>query len=232
MLPCRNAILDGEAVVVDEQGHASFSALQTRLDGESHAAVVLYAFDLLFLDGGDLRPAPLSERRAALHRLIGKPTSGAIFLSEEFDTSGETFFKIAGERGAGGHGLERIDLPYRSGRTSGWLKVKCVQSDDFLIVGYQPDGRGGIANLKLAREEGGSLTYAGVVGTVFSVETMRNLLGRFKPLVQKRSAVAGVAIKGAVWMRPELSAEVNYRGLTTSGELRHASFKGVARGPL
>jgi bifunctional non-homologous end joining protein LigD len=122
---------------------------------------------------------------------------------------------------------KRIDLPYRSGRANDWLKVKGVQSDDFLIVGYQPDGRGGIANLKLASEEGGAVRYAGAVGTGFSVETMRNLLKRLDPLAQKRSPVAGVVAKGAVWIRPELRAEVQYRGLTTTGELRHASFKGL-----
>jgi bifunctional non-homologous end joining protein LigD len=122
---------------------------------------------------------------------------------------------------------KRVDLPYRSGRTNDWLKVKCVQSDDFLIVGYQPDGRGGIANLKLAREEGGVLRYAGAVGTGLSVETMRNLLKSLDPLAVKRSPVASVVAKGAVWTRPELRAEVNYRGLTTTGELRHASFKGL-----
>jgi bifunctional non-homologous end joining protein LigD len=226
-LSCRNAVLDGEAVVLDDKGHASFSALQSRLDGETRAEVVLYAFDLLFLDGRDLRPLPLGERRAALEALIGKPTTGAIFLSEEFNTDGATFFKIVCERGLEGMVSKRIDLPYRSGRTSEWLKVKCVQSDDFLIVGYQPDGRGGIANLKLAREEGGVLSYAGAVGTGFSVETMRALLKRLGPLAQKRNVVAGIVAKGAVWAKPELRAEVQYRGLTTTGELRHASFKGL-----
>jgi bifunctional non-homologous end joining protein LigD len=132
-LPFQNAILDGEAVVLDEQGNPSFAALQTRLDGESRAEVVLYAFDLLFLDGRDLRPLPLKERREPLVKLIGKPSSGAVLLSEEFETDGATFFKVACERGLEGMISKRFDLPYRSGRSSDWLKVKCVQSDDFLI---------------------------------------------------------------------------------------------------
>ncbi len=136
-------------------------------------------------------------------------------------------FKIAGERGLEGMVSKRVDRPYRSGRSSDWLKVRCVQSDDFLIIGYQPDGRGGIANLKLAREEGGDLRYAGAVGTGVSVATMRDLLRRLNPLAVKRSPVVGLAVKGAVWTRPELLAEVNYRGLTATGELRHASFKGL-----
>ena len=122
---------------------------------------------------------------------------------------------------------KRIDLPYRSSRTSQRLKVKCVQSDDFVIIGYQPDGRGGIANLKLSVEENGALRYAGAVGTGFSVETMRSPLKRLNPLAQKRSQIAGLSVEGAVWTRPELRAEVQYRGLTATGELRHASFKGL-----
>jgi hypothetical protein len=94
----QNAMIDGEAVVLDDRGHSNFSALQARLDGESRAEVALYAFDLLFIDGRDLRPLRLSERRAALEGLIGRPTSGAINLSEEFDTDGATFFKIAALR--------------------------------------------------------------------------------------------------------------------------------------
>ncbi|HLH50444.1 MAG TPA: non-homologous end-joining DNA ligase [Roseiarcus sp.] len=226
-LPCRNAVLDGEAVVLDEQGRASFSSLQARLDGESRAEVVLYAFDLLWLDGRDLRSLPLGARRTALEDLIGKPASGAILLSEEFDGAGDAFLNVARKHGLEGMVSKRLDRPYRSGRSSDWLKVKIVQSDDFLIIGYQPDGRGGIANLKLAREEAGALRYAGAVGTGFSVAVMRDLLKQLKPLAQKTSPVAGLKVKGAVWTRPELRAEVAYRGFTATGELRAASFKGL-----
>jgi bifunctional non-homologous end joining protein LigD len=114
----------------------------------------------------------------ALEKLIDKPTTGTIFLSEQFGTDGAAFFKVACERGLEGIVSKRIDLPYRSGRHADWLKVKCVDSDDFLIIGYQPDGRGGIANLKLAREDGGALRYAGAVGTGFSVHTMRRRVRR------------------------------------------------------
>jgi bifunctional non-homologous end joining protein LigD len=226
-LLCQNAIIDGEAVVLDEQGLSSFAALQSRLDGESRAQVILYAFDLLFLDGQDLRSLPLKDRRAALEKLIGKPGTGAILLSEEFDVSGETFFKLARERGLEGMVSKRQDLPYQSGRRAEWLKVKVVQSDDFIIVGYQPKGRGGIANLKLAREVDGALNYAGAVGTGFSENTIRSLFHRLDAIKQAQCPVKGLKVKGAVWTRPELRAEVKYRGFTADGELRHASFKGL-----
>jgi bifunctional non-homologous end joining protein LigD len=225
-LPCHNAVIDGEAVVLDAKGRASFSALQADLAGGGGAAL-LYAFDCLFLDGRDLRKLPLSDRRAALERLIGRPKSGAILFSEEFEGDGAEFFTLACAHELEGIVSKRADLPYRSGRSQDWLKVKCVQSDALIIIGYQPDGRGGIANLKLAIEENGALRYAGAVGTGFSDATMRMLRKVLDPMTQVRSAVASLKVKGAVWVRPELYAVVAYRGFTTAGELRHASFKGL-----
>ena len=226
-LSCQNVVVDGEVVVLDEQRRASFSALQARLDGESRAEVVLYAFDLLFLDGRDLRPLPLSERRVALEDLIGKLARGAILLSKQFDGAGDAFLKVALQHGLEGMMSKRIDRPYRSGRSVDWLKVKVAQSGDFLIIGYQADRRGAIANLKRSREEGGALRYAGAVGAGFSLTATRELLMRLDPLAQKNSPVAGLLVKGAVWARPDLRAEINYRGLTATGELRHASFKAL-----
>jgi bifunctional non-homologous end joining protein LigD len=223
---CRNAVIDGEAVVLDAKGRASFSALQADLAGGGNAAT-LYAFDCLFLDGRDLRGLPLSDRREALERLIGRPKSGAIRFSEEFEGDGAEFFKIACAHELEGIVSKRVDLPYCSGRSQDWLKVKCVQSDAFIIIGYQPDGRGGIANLKLAIKENGALRYAGAVGTGFSDATMRTLRKVLDPLTQQRSAVPSLKVKGAIWVRPELQAEVAYRGFTTAGELRHSSFKGL-----
>jgi bifunctional non-homologous end joining protein LigD len=226
-LSCRNAVIDGEAVVLDAEGHSDYAALIARLDGETRAEVILYAFDLLFLDGRDLRAAPLSERRDRLERLIGRPTSGTILLSEEFDIDGAKFFRLVSERGLEGMVSKRIDLPYRSGRTKDWLKIKCVQTGYFAIIGYEPKGASGIANLKLAVEENGALRYAGAVGTGFTAITMRDVLDRLRPLIQKESPLAGLNVKRVIWTRPELVAKVNYRGVTSTGELRHASFKGL-----
>jgi bifunctional non-homologous end joining protein LigD len=119
---------------------------------------------------------------------------------------------------------KRVGRPCRSGRSQNWLKVKCVQSDAFLIIGYQPDGRGGIA--KLAIEDKGVLRYAGAVGTGFLDATMR-MLRKCSILCAEPRAVAALKVKGALWVRPGLYANVAYRGFTTAGELRHASFKGL-----
>jgi bifunctional non-homologous end joining protein LigD len=195
------------------------------LDLGGGRAALLYAFDCLFLGGRDLRRLPLSDRRQALERLIGRPKSGAILFSDEFEGDGADFFKLAGAHELEGIVSKRVDLPYRSSRSQDWLKVKCVQSDAFIIIGYQPDGRGGIANLKLAIEDNGALRYAGAVGSGFSEATMRMLRKVLDPLAQNRSAVASLKVKG--WVRPGLYANVAYRGFTTAGELRHASFKGL-----
>jgi bifunctional non-homologous end joining protein LigD len=167
-LPCHSAIIDGEAVVLDKAGHSDYAALIARLGGETRAEVILYAFDPLFLDGRDLRPLPLRERREALVGLIGRPTTGAILLSDGFDIEGAKFFRLVSERGLEGMVSKRVDLPYRSGRSKDWLKVKCVQTDYFAIIGYEPRGSTGIANLKLAANDNGVLRYAGAVGTGFT----------------------------------------------------------------
>jgi bifunctional non-homologous end joining protein LigD len=221
---CRNAIIDGEVVVLDAKGRARLSALQTKLASGGKGSV-LYAFDCLFLDGRDLRGLPLSERREALERLIGRPKSGPILFSEEFEGDGAEFFRIACAQELEGIVSKRADLPYRSGRNQDWLKVKCVQSDAFVIIGYQADGRGGIANLKLAIEDNGVLRYAGAVGTGFPEATIRMLRKALDPLAQEQSAVPSLKVAGAVWVRPDLQAQVAHRGFTTAGELRHASFK-------
>jgi bifunctional non-homologous end joining protein LigD len=105
----------------------------------------------------------------------------------------------------------RIDLPHRSGRHADWLKVKCVDSGDFVVIGYQPDERAGIVNLKLVVEKGGKLRHADAAGTGWSVHTMREVLKRLNPLAVKRSPVTRPAVNGAVWTSPELRAEVGYR---------------------
>jgi hypothetical protein len=147
-LLCRNAVLDGEAVILDAHGRADFAALQ-----DSLSKAVLFVFDLLFPDGRDLRPPPLRERRAALEKPLAKSARSSL-LSEQFDGKGEKFLKVARQHGLEGMVSKRIDLPYRSGRRNDWLKIKLIQSDDFLIVGYQPDEHGGITNLKLVRGQG------------------------------------------------------------------------------
>ena len=227
-LKVRSAVIDGEAVILDDRGRSSFAELQADLDLHGSDRAVLYAFDLLFLDGEDLRKKPLEERRLALGGMI--PKRSAILMSEEFGGAGADLFKIACENELEGIVSKRLDRAYRSSRSRDWLKTKCVLSDAFVIIGYQP-GTGAvrtpIANIKIARFDGERLRYAGAVGTGFSEAVAAALRQRLDRIKASGCAVRGLKVGGAVWVSPDLRARVAYRGETTSGELRHASFKGL-----
>ncbi len=226
------AILDGEAVVLDDRGASDFGALQKALGGRggkaSAAGALLYAFDLLYLDGRDLRPLPLSERRRLLAETLKPHTS--ILLSEELDTESAAFLKLACELGLEGIIAKRRSAPYRSGRGGDWLKIKCIQSEGFAIVGYEPSAAalGGIGRLLLAVRKGDELIYVGGVGTGFTQASGTTLRKRMDKLAVVKPAVVMTGRKPkAKWIKPELVAEVEFRAWTDDGKLRHASFKGL-----
>ena len=169
VLKVRSAVIDGEAVILDERGRSSFAELQADLDRHGSERAVLYAFDLLLLDGEDLRKKPLEERRLALGGIIARRS--AILMSEEFSGPGADLFRIACENELEGIVSKRLDRAYHSGRSRDWLKTKCVLSDTFIIIGFQPSSgavRTPLANIKVARFDGHRLRYAGAVGTGFS----------------------------------------------------------------
>jgi bifunctional non-homologous end joining protein LigD len=155
-------------------------------------------FDLLFLDGQDLRAQPLSERRKALEALVGKG-EGAILLSEQ------VAIKTVSQHGLEGIVSKRIDLPYRSGKRADWLEVKNVQADTFVIVGYMPDSHFRIAHLMLATEEDGELRYVGAVGTGSSEADGLALKKQLDTFSMPEAPVAGVKAKGAAWDLSELA---------------------------
>lgn len=225
-----SAIIDGEAVVLDDRGASDFGALQRALGGrggkKAAAGAILYAFDLLYLDGRDLRALPLAERRDMLERAI--QPHGAIRMSEELDTEGPTFLKLACELGLEGIIAKRRDAPYRSGRGGDWLKIKCIQSETFLILGYEPStaALGGIGRLLLAARRGDGLVYVGSVGTGFTAKTATDLKRQLKALTIEKPAIP-LRRKGIVWVSPVLPAEIAFRGWTNDDNLRHASYKGL-----
>ena len=227
-LKVRSAVIDGEAVILDEKGRSSFAELQADLDKHGSERAVLYAFDLLFLDGEVLWKKPLEERRLALASII--PARSAILISEEYTGTGADLFRTACEHELEGIVSKRIDKPYRTGRRTEWLKTKCVLTDEFVIIGYQPGGgavRTPLANIKVASFDGQRLRYVGAVGTGFSEAVAAALRVRLDKIPAPRCAVPGLKVAGAVWCAPDLRARIAYRGLTTAGELRHASFKGL-----
>ena len=236
-LPVRLALIDGEAVV-EVNGIASFSALQAALgarDGPGHKAAheaVFYAFDLLHLNGVNLQPAPLLKRKEALVELTGR-LSGVMRYSEHLAEDGDAMFRQACLMGLEGVISKRADRPYRSGRGEDWTKVKCIHSQEFVIAGYVPrsDSAKSVGALVLGYYEGDRFLHAGRVGTGFSTETARVLFLQLQPLRIKASPFAeqlsSVARKGVVWTKPQLIAEVDYRGWTGDQQLRHASYRGL-----
>lgn len=230
LLPLETAILDGEAVVLDEMGRSDFGALQRALKRRPAAhgpdEIILYAFDLLYLDGRDLRQLPQRERRRLLEPFIAGSTD-AIRLSEEVEAAGADFFRIACELGLEGIIAKDRQRPYRSGRRPGWLKIKCVRRDSFVIVGFEPGAvSGAIGRLLLAARRGDGLVYVGGVGTGFTHQTSARLRELLEEIVTKRPAV-NLRRKNAVFTRPILTAEIEYRAWTDDGKLRHPSFKGL-----
>lgn len=229
-LPLKTAILDGEAVVLDEQGRSDFGLLQRAL-GRRPAAhepgeIILYAFDLLYLDGRDLRRLPQRERRRLLEPLL-EGRVGAIRLSEEVDADGEAFFRVACELGLEGIIAKHRARPYRSGKRPEWQKIKCVRRDTFVIVGFEPSTvPGAIGRLLLAARKDDTLVYVGGVGTGFTAQSSAMLRELLVQIPTKTPAVK-LGRKNAVFTRPILAAEIEYRAWTEDGKLRHPSFKGL-----
>lgn len=236
-LVAESAVLDGEAVVLDGDGRSRFQLLQNALSEKRTGPVVYYAFDLLELDGRDLRGEPLAERKAALKGLLtasaDKEFRRRVRYSDEFDGKGEELFRSACKLGLEGVVSKRADAPYRSGRSTDWLKVKCLHGQEFAIAGYtDPAGsRAGLGALVLGVREGRKLRYAGRVGTGFTSASSKELRGRLGKLSAVRCPLAtpppDPEARGVHWVKPVLVAEVAFTGWTRDGVLRHPSFKGL-----
>ena len=231
-LKCSDAVLDGEIVVLGDNGVSSFSLLQADLSAERADRFVYYAFDLLRLDGNDLRAEPLVERKTALRELLaGQPDESAVRFSDHFTEPGGVMLKHACRMGLEGVVSKRADAPYRSGRGASWIKSKCTERQEFVIGGYLPSektGRG-LRSLLVGYNEGGSLHYAGRVGTGFSsriADDLKKKLDRMRAAKSPFDAAVPHG-KGLVWVKPELVAEVEFRSWTGDGIIRHASFQGL-----
>lgn len=231
LLGLKTAILDGEAVVLDGHGRSDFGLLQRALGRRPSLhdprEILFFAFDLLYLDGRDLRRLPLGERRRLLEPIVGAGRTGFVRLSEEVVADGDEFYRIACEHGLEGIVAKRRDKPYQSGRRLDWQKIKCVRSDSFVIVGYEPSTLpGAIGRLLLAARKGEGLVYVGGCGTGWTYQESLKLRELLDAIRTDQPAVA-LKRKAAVFTTPVLVAEAEYRAWTQDGKLRHPSFKGI-----
>ncbi len=223
------AILDGEAVVLDDQGRSDFNALLKALGGRGgkrrSEEVILYAFDLLYVDGHDLLKMELSSRRHLLGNLIGEG-QGAIRFSEEMDADGQAFLDVACEYGLEGIVGKSRDQPYRPGRGD-WVKIKCKRRDAFIVVGYEAAGDSIRSLLLAARKGENDLVYVGSVGTGFSQIVARELRALMDLLTVKKPPIPMRTGMSVLFAQPTLIIDVEYRAGTHDGKLRHPSYKGL-----
>ena len=231
--PAQTAILDGEVVVLDGEGQSSFAKLQAAFENGEKAAFTFFAFDLLYLNGHDLRALPLSPRKSLLGPLVRETGNAAVQLSEHLELPSGSVYARACELGAEGIVSKRADGRYNSGRTRDWIKLKCTHRQEFVIAGFTlPKDRGaGLGSLLLGYWKNGKLVHCGRCGTGFTQASARGVRSKLETLRQAKPAygspLSSAERKDAIWVRPELVCEVQFATWTADGSLRHASFQGL-----
>lgn len=231
-LPAQTALIDGEIVVERANGVSDFSALQKDLSEERSDRFVYYAFDLLYLDGHDLRQTALKDRKARLEALL-KGADPRLRYSAHFDEAGGLVLDHACRLSLEGVVSKRADGAYRSGRNGQWIKSKCSERQEFVIGGYAPSStsRTAIGSLALGVYEDQKLRHVGRVGTGFTRDVAEMLFDRLQPLATGKSPfnneLDALARRQLVFVKPELVAEVEFRAWSGDGNLRHASFRGL-----
>lgn len=231
-LPAGTALIDGELVVENASGASDFSALQAALSEGRKDAFVYYCFDLLHLDGHDLRGVKLLERKQALERLLADGP-GILRYSGHFEHDGDLVLRHACRLSLEGVVSKVANAPYRSGRGKDWLKSKCSERQEFVVGGYVPSStsRKAIGSLVLGYYDDGGLLHAGRVGTGYTAAVAGDLYQRLERLRAASSPFAGRLTADQArqvrYVKPELVAEVEFRGWTADRSLRHAAFRGL-----
>jgi bifunctional non-homologous end joining protein LigD len=220
-LPCSAALIDGEVIVQDENGISDFDALRSAIYTAPHR-LVFFAFDLLHLNGQDLRRTPLIERRAALRKLIEPDPRSPIQFSGHVDCAGAKFFKAAAELGLEGIVSKRVASRYRSGPSRSWLKTKNMVDGELILVGTHRDADG-IPWTLLAADRGGRLEFAGPAILNPPQALRAAWRQRMAALAVAKPPLRGLRQGSAQWLRPELL--VRGKHLKAKGVLRHATVK-------
>ena len=227
-----SAVLDGEVVVLQEDGSSSFAALQASFQEGAKHPLTYFVFDLLHLNGKNLRELPLVERKKLLAELLGEGGQGEVRLSEHLEGNAEHIFREACRLGSEGIVSKLADAPYTPGRSGSWLKAKCYLEQEFVIGGFTlPSNETyGVGALILGYYRNGKLVYAGRTGTGFTQKTHKELRDRLEKIKSKErpfdDVPAGVS-RGVLWVKPELVAQVSFSTWTADNLVRQASFKGL-----
>ena len=219
-LSCHAALIDGEIIVQDENGISDFDALRSAIHKAPHR-IVFFAFDLLHLDGQDLRRTPLMERRAALRKLIEPDPRSPIQFSDHADCDGALFFKHAAELGLEGIVSKRATSLYRGGPSKNWLKTKNMVEGEFVLLGTEVDDSG-IPWALLAREQDGGLEFAGPAILRPPSHARAEWVDKFAAMSIEKPALKGLRrANKAQWLKPEMQGE----GSASQGEGHAADMR-------
>jgi bifunctional non-homologous end joining protein LigD len=234
-LPAGNITLDGEVVVLRADGTTSFADLQAAFQEGTKYHLTYYCFDLLHLNGHNPRNLPLRERKVLLEQVAAPVAEDVLRISEHLESEGPIIFRNACSMGAEGIVSKRASAKYHPGRSSDWIKCKCLLEQEFVIAGYTLPGAGhtgmrGIGALLLGYYQGKDLIYAGRVGTGFNQRTHKLLRDKLEPLERPTmpfAAPPAESTRGVQWVKPTLVAQVRFATWTAGTLVRQAAFLGL-----
>jgi bifunctional non-homologous end joining protein LigD len=233
-LPVNDAWIDGEAVVLNQSGQPDFNALQNAFDRRSTSEIIMFVFDLLWVNGTDIRAQPLRARRALLRELMDKADPGLLRFSEDFSEDPESLVASACKMKLEGIIGKRGDRPYISGRSTDWIKLKCYLRQEFVIGGFTraKGARSGAHSLLLGvHEKDGSLRYAGSVKPYFDTRAAAAFVRRAEPARQRAcpfdNRPAPEKDRDYIWLHPAIVAECSFLEWTPGGEVRHPVFHAI-----
>lgn len=231
-IPAESAILDGEVTVLDSEGLSSFARLQASFEKNEKHPLTFFGFDLLHINGRSPRGLPLRERKGMLRDALGEDTD-EVRLSEDLTGDGAEIFAAACKLHAEGIISKRVDAPYSAGRSTRWLKSKCLFEQEFVVGGWVDlsNGTRGVGSLLLGYyNDTGKLIYAGRTGTGFTQKTHKMLRDRLDAIPQNTMPFAAINAegrRGAHWVKPELVVQVRFATWTAEQQVRQAAFQGL-----